>query len=100
MYLPVRSAGEQTPRVPTFARGTVSGLPARHVKFQERLEHARSLTALVLENPDLDLEAERRKRRYAPSAVDDVALRGIPAVGRFGVGGAIAGTKPGANLFR
>jgi hypothetical protein len=68
--------------------------------FQERLEHARILTALVLKNADLDLEAERRKRRYAPSAVDGVALRGIPAVGRFGVGGAIAGTKPGANLFR
>jgi hypothetical protein len=99
MYLGGWSAARQTPGVATFAKGSVSQLPVRHVAFVEKLEHAKILAQLVEETGG-NVQEERRRRHYAPSAVDGVALRGIPAVGRHGIGGAIGGTKPGANLFR
>jgi hypothetical protein len=65
----------------------------------ERVAHAQIVAQLVAETGG-DIEEEREKRRYAHTAVDALALRGIPAVGRHGAGGAIAGTQPGRNLFR
>lgn len=44
-------------------------------------------------------ESEPTERKGAPTAGGDAErLRGIPVVGARGVGGAIRGTKPGANL--
>jgi hypothetical protein len=44
-------------------------------------------------------ESDPGERKGAPTAGGDAErLRGIPVVGARGVGGAIRGSKPGANL--
>ena len=65
-------------------------LPRFLEDHQSRLEHARKLEKVVRDaGGDL-----RDERPTAHTAVDGVALRGIPAIGR-GVSGVIPGTAPG-----
>lgn len=56
----------------------------------QRIEHARKLEAVVRESAG-DL---REQKKTSHTAVDSIALRGIPAIGR-GVAGVIHGTQPG-----
>jgi hypothetical protein len=64
---------------------------------QEHVAHAELLERIACEVGG-DVAAEQAKHRGAHTAVDGIALRGIPAIGR-GCSGAIRGTRPGENLF-
>jgi hypothetical protein len=74
-------------RVPTF--------PLGHNAFLERQRNAKLLATLDAALAG-NITAERAKCRLQGSPAD---LRGLPAVGR-GVGGAIRGTQPEAELMR
>jgi hypothetical protein len=64
-------------------------LPRFLEDHRARIEQARRLEQIVR-----DSDANVREHRAQHTAVDGIALRGIPAIGR-GVTGAIAGTRPG-----
>ena len=70
-------------------------LPRFLETYQSKLDHAARLEGVVRE-AGADLRVERPIARD-PS--DSRTLRGIPCVSS-GMGGAIAGTNPGANLTR
>jgi hypothetical protein len=72
--------------VPSFS------LRMRH--YEESVKNAQLLAKLALETGDVPMHPNDPRR----SAVDAVALRGLPAIGRGIGGGAIRGTVPGANL--
>jgi len=78
-------AGRQT--------GEVTPLHSRHRRAELDREHAAIVARALRDNPGRTLE-EARNRSRAKLPGDPWALRGIPAVGRGGVGGAIAGTRP------
>ena len=65
---------------------------------QEHAAHARILEQIARETGG-SVE-EERKIRLAHTAVDGLALRGIPAVGPGWAGGAIRGTRPGDGRDR
>lgn len=67
---------------------------SRWLERRTRLEEQERALAAVLESTDEELP--RPDPRRLPG--DPFALRGIPVVGRGGVGGAIRGTRPGGNL--
>lgn len=68
-------------------------LPRFLETFETRREHARKLEHAV-RSAGGDMH-EMRNVRATHTAVDAIALRGIPAIGR-GVAGVIAGTSPGS----
>jgi hypothetical protein len=80
-----------TREVPTFPKG--------HYAAQLHVEHAKLLAQLALETGG-NVQEERERRRRLRMQGSPADLRGIPAIGR-GVGGAVAGSRPGhGRLFR
>lgn len=67
---------------------------SRWLERRARLEAQERALGAVLDDVDEDLP--RPDPRRLPG--DAAALRGIPVVGRGGMGGAIRGTRPGDNL--
>jgi hypothetical protein len=84
--------------VPTFAKGSVSSLPARHLtRAEEHAAHARILGQVAAETGG-DMR-EERKRRHAHTPVDAVGLRGVPCHAKGPASSAIRGTDPVAALM-
>lgn len=77
--------------MPTIRRGEHSSLPARHIRYAERLAHARALTSAIVD--------AGANIRASTTAADSLTLRGIPAIGR-GVAGHVPGTQPEAAATR
>lgn len=71
-------------------------LPRFLEKHAEREQHARILAKVAAET---GRNVEEERRRHAHTAVDGIALRGIPAVGPGWAGGAIAGSRPEPALI-
>ena len=68
-------------------------LASRHRRAELDHEHAAIVARALKDNPGRHLD-EARNGSTAKLPGDPWALSGIPAVGRNGVGGAIAGTRP------
>lgn len=73
----------------------MSRLLPRFYAERQHVDQARKLARILLETGErLPVSADARR-----AAGDPHALRGIPAVGiKGGIGGAIAGTRPGDGL--
>jgi len=71
-------------------------LPRFRAKWKREREHSvaveRAVSAAEAENREVEVPA-RVPRGTLPG--DARKLRGIPAISRFGMGGAIPGTRPG-----
>lgn len=76
--------------MPTIRLGQHSSLPARHIRYTERLAHAHALRTAI---PDTTII------RGQHTAADGITLRGIPAIGR-GVAGHVPGTQPESAATR
>lgn len=105
MYLGRLTATRETPAVPPRSTGVnfmpipAEGRLSRVVRRQqENVAHAELLERIAREVGG-NVAEEQAKHRGTYTAVDGIALRGIPAIGR-GCSGAIRGTRPGENLFR
>ena len=69
----------------------VTPLASRHRRAELDREHAAIVAQALRDHPDRSLEDAKPKAKLPG---DPWALRGIPALARGGVGGAIAGTRP------
>lgn len=77
--------------MPTIHRGQHSSLPARHIRYAERVAHARALAGAAIDTSS-SISA-------STTAADSLTLRGIPAIGH-GVAGHIPGTQPESAAIR
>jgi hypothetical protein len=73
-------------------------LPRFLENHASKIEHARKLEKVIREVGGDANVAEERKR-FAPSAVDAMRMRGIPCVGPGSAGGVIVGTQPERALL-
>ena len=69
----------------------VTPLASRHRRAELDREHAAIVAQALRDHPDRSHEDAKPKAKLPG---DPWALRGIPALARGGVGGAIAGTRP------